>query len=125
MGSGLAYSFCQTPDGTRLYASVPVCNSIRLDYEHCRDGGIADKETCSVRGSVALFDDSRTTGVKFSQQNSQKRRRASRSGIQMNLFGFHKACPARDHHTIDLSVAGDADVIHDRRASAAEDFKHR
>jgi hypothetical protein len=49
MGSGLAYAFCETPDGKHLYASVPACNSIRLDYEHCREGGIAEYDPTTLR----------------------------------------------------------------------------
>jgi hypothetical protein len=41
-GRGLAYSFCERPDGRRLYAAVPVCGSVDAGYEGCRDGSVVE-----------------------------------------------------------------------------------
>lgn len=49
IGSGLAYSFCETADGKRLFAALPTCNSVQIDYEHCRDAGIAEYDAVTLR----------------------------------------------------------------------------
>ena len=53
VGDGLAYSFCETPDGKRLYAALPACDSISQDYEHCRDAAIAEYDPSTLQ-RVAL-----------------------------------------------------------------------
>jgi hypothetical protein len=49
LGDGLAYAFCESPDRPRLYASIPVCDSVWQDYEHCRDGAIAEYDMSTMR----------------------------------------------------------------------------
>lgn len=48
LGDGLAYSFCEIPDRGRLYAAIPVCDSIWQDYDHCRDGAIAEYDVSTM-----------------------------------------------------------------------------
>lgn len=40
LGDELAYGFCEVPNRGILYASIPVCGSIRTHYEDCRDGRV-------------------------------------------------------------------------------------
>jgi len=42
LGDGLAYSFCEVPGRRTLYAAIPVCDSIRADYDDCRAGRIVE-----------------------------------------------------------------------------------
>jgi len=48
MGDGLAYAFCETADGKRLYATIPGCDSIEEDYAHCGDGVVAEFDPASL-----------------------------------------------------------------------------
>lgn len=48
LGNGLAYSFCERPEGQRLYAAIPVCDSIWSDYAHCRDGAVAEYDLATM-----------------------------------------------------------------------------
>ncbi len=41
-GDGLAYSFCEIPGRGVLYATFPVCDSVRMDYEECRHGRVVE-----------------------------------------------------------------------------------
>lgn len=57
LGDGLAYDFCEVPGRARLFATVPVCDSVRTDYDDCRDGHVVeyDLHTLQRVGSYDLF----------------------------------------------------------------------
>jgi hypothetical protein len=42
LGDGLAYSFCEIAGRRTLYAAVPVCDSVRRDYEDCRGSKVVE-----------------------------------------------------------------------------------
>ncbi len=42
LGAGLGYNFCEVPGRDTVYATVPVCDSVKADYEDCRDGAVVE-----------------------------------------------------------------------------------
>lgn len=57
LGDGLAYSFCERPSGGSLYAAVPVCDSVRRDFEDCRGSRVVeyDPETLTPVAAHDFF----------------------------------------------------------------------
>jgi hypothetical protein len=49
LGDGLAYSFCEVPGRGTLYASLPVCESVRTSYEECAAGRIVEYDLSTMR----------------------------------------------------------------------------
>lgn len=49
LGDGLAYSFCEVPNRPTVYASIPVCDSVRAGYEDCRDGRVVEYDLRTMR----------------------------------------------------------------------------
>ncbi|MEO7435690.1 MAG: hypothetical protein ABI080_09400, partial [Candidatus Binatia bacterium] len=49
LGAGLAYSFCEVPNHGTVYASLPVCGSVRAGYDECRDGRIVEYDLATRR----------------------------------------------------------------------------
>ncbi len=49
LGDGLAYSFCEAPDRPTLYATVPVCDSVRASFEDCRDGRVVEYDLATMK----------------------------------------------------------------------------
>jgi len=47
-GDGLAYSFCEVPHRDRLYATIPVCDSVLATYDRCRDGRIVEYDLATM-----------------------------------------------------------------------------
>ena len=52
LGDGLAYGFCESPDHQRLYATIPVCDSVHTDYDDCRDGHIVEYDLRTLTPSA-------------------------------------------------------------------------
>jgi hypothetical protein len=52
LGDGLAYSFCEVPGRGTVYASIPVCDSVRAGYEDCRDGRVVEYDLRTMQVSA-------------------------------------------------------------------------
>jgi hypothetical protein len=48
-GDGHAYAFCEVPGRATVYASMPVCDSVRVGWDECRDGRIMEYAAASMR----------------------------------------------------------------------------
>lgn len=46
---GHAYAFCEVPGRATVYASMPVCDSVLIGWEECRDGRIMEYDAASMR----------------------------------------------------------------------------
>lgn len=52
LAPGVAYSFCEVPGRNVVYATLPVCDSVRISYDECKDGRIVEYDL-ATRAQVA------------------------------------------------------------------------
>jgi hypothetical protein len=49
IADGHAYSFCEVPGRATIYASMPVCDSVQVGWESCRDSRIVEYDAVTLQ----------------------------------------------------------------------------
>ncbi len=89
------------------------------------DCSIANQKPRSIFRNGSTCGDRGTLRIVLGHQNTQQRRGAARSGIQVNCSAARESRPTRHDHAVNFPVTGNRNIINNPCATGPEDFEHR
>lgn len=135
LGDGLGYGFCDVPGRPTVYATVPVCDSIRTSYEECRHGRVVeyDKETAAAVAEHRFFSPDFYGRLELAECLDDEVQVSVQSTVLLgrNVVQTAMAFPIADPRVFNPSVAGEGmgiTIAHDRAHRALlymGEFTHR